>query len=295
MLEACPPITPYLKYPGGKRRLVPQIAQYYEPYRQSSRFVDLFCGSAAVSLGLRPVVALLNDACRPLIGLHRWVQRGWGNASESGGYWVNFENDKAVYYKNRDRFNQLIARGLDWTLEAGLLLYYLNRTGFNGLMRFSKSGVYNVPYGHYRKISYCENFSRWRSPMQGWEFTSADFTAVQLAPTDFVYADPPYDSVKNSGFEQLSLLGIEHQGGSGHGFVGYSGAFGWGDQVRLAQYLAQHSGPALVSNAATHRVVQLYQDLGFEVTELGVRRSISCKGDRPLVQEIFAFKEGHHG
>ncbi|QKD83537.1 hypothetical protein HPC62_16210 [Thermoleptolyngbya sichuanensis A183] len=197
-----------------------------------------------------------------------------------------------MYYQNRDRFNHLIASGLDWTLESALLLYYLNRTGFNGLVRFSKSGVYNVPYGHYRKINYREDFSPWRSPMQGWVFTSADFAAVQLVPTDFVYADPPYDSVADDSVEQLSLLGVEHQGQAGDGFVGYSGAFGWGDQVRLARHLAQHPGPVLVSNAATHRIVQLYRDLGFEVMELGVRRSISCKGDRPMASEIFAFKEG---
>lgn len=295
MLKTDLPAKPYLKYPGGKRRLVPQISRYYEPYRQSSRFVDLFCGSAAVSLGLCPAVALLNDACRPLIGFHRWVQQGWGNVSESSGYWVNFENDETVYYQNRDRFNHLIASGLDWTLEAALLLYYLNRTGFNGLMRFSKSGVYNVPYGHYRKINYREDFSPWRSPMQGWVFTSADFAAAQLVPTDFVYADPPYDSVEDDSVEQLSLLGVEHQGQAGDGFVGYSGAFGWGDQVRLALHLVRHPGPVLVSNAATYRIMRLYQDLGFQVDLVRVRRSISCKGDRPLAKEIFAFKEGHHG
>lgn len=89
----------------------------------------------------------------------------------------------------------------------------------------------------------------------------------------------------------LKYPGCKRQGQAGDGFVGYSGAFGWGDQVRLAQLLAQHPGPVLVSNAATYRIVRLYRDLGFEVMELGVRRSISCKGDRPFAKEIFAFKE----
>lgn len=266
MLATDIPAVPYLKYPGGKRKLVPQIAQHYEPYRDR-RFVDLFCGSAAVSLGLRPAAALLNDACAPVINLHKWVQCGWGKALETQGYWVRFENDEQVYYENRDRFNELLSSGLGWTLEAALLLYYLNRTGFNGLLRFSQEGRY-----------------------ADWEITCQDFASVPLCPTDFVYADPPYDSVEDDSVEQLSLLGIEHQGQAGDGFVGYSGAFGWGEQVRLARHLAQHPGPVLVSNAATRRVVQLYGDLGFSVEEVLVRRSISRTGDRPMAREIFAFK-----
>lgn len=293
MLTATLPTTSYLKYPGGKRRLVPSIAHFYEAHRHV-RFVDLFCGSAGVTLGLRPDEALLNDVNEHVVNLHQWVRRGWGWSECCAlGNGVEFRNDREVYGKNRDRFNQLIKQQQHQTLESAMLLYYLNRTGFNGLIRFNLSGFHNASFGSYRTINYLENFQPWNQAFSGWEFSSVDFAAVELRPTDFVYADPPYDSVKEKKDpDQLSLFGAEDQGETGNGFVGYSGAFGWDQQVDLAVRLAQHPGPCLVSNAATPRIQELYYGLGFQSVLLNVRRSISANGDRPMAQEIFAFKEG---
>jgi len=53
-----------------------------------------------------------------------------------------------------------------------------------------------------------------------------------------------------------------------------------------------HDTNKVISNAATPRIVRLYQNLGFQVDFLDVRRNISVKGDRLMAQEIFAFKEG---
>src|SRR6185436_573154 len=95
--------------------------------------------------------------------------------------------------RHRSRFNQLIDNGKSQTAEAAQLFYYLNRTGFNGLCRFNRSGEFNVPFGKYARIGYTRDFSPYRDVVGSWTFTNADVEAVPLKPSDFVYADPPYD------------------------------------------------------------------------------------------------------
>ena len=65
-----------------------------------------------------------------------------------------------------------------------------------------------------------------------------------MRPDDFIYADPPYD--------------VE--------FTEYANdGFSWEDQVRLTRWLAHHPRPVVAYNQATARIVQRYEDLGFEL------------------------------
>lgn len=94
-----------------------------------------------------------------------------------------------------------------------------------------------------------------------------DFEALNLSDDDFVYADPPYD--------------VE--------FTKYAkDDFRWEDQVRLAEWLAQHKGPVVLSNQATERIVELYRRLGFDLHFLKGPRMISCDGDRTPALEVLA-------
>ncbi len=95
------------------------------------------------------------------------------------------------------------------------------------------------------------------------------FDTLPVEPDDFIYADPPYD--------------VE--------FVSYSkDGFTWADQVHLAEWLAQHPGPVVLSNQATDRIVQLYERLGFALRFLESPRRISCNGDRTPAREVLAVR-----
>ncbi len=72
---------------------------------------------------------------------------------------------------------------------------------------------------------------------------NCDFAQLSIDPHDFIYADPPYD--------------VEFTQYAKEGFV-------WQDQVRLAEWLASHPGPVVLSNQATERIVGLYKKLGFK-------------------------------
>ncbi len=225
--------------------------------------VEPFCGGLAVALGLRPQRALLNDANPHLINFYQCVQRGLVISSAQ-------THSETAYYRNRTRFNELVARGGTETPEAAALFYYLNRTGYNGLCRFNRSGGFNVPFGRYATVTYVRDFTPWREVMRDWTFVSGDFERLALEPDDFVYADPPYDV-------QFTQYAREK--------------FTWDDQVRTATWLSRHPGPVVLVNQATRRIRELYGDLGYTLQFHQAPRRISCNGDRKAVKEILATRE----
>jgi len=178
-------VRPPLKWAGGKRWQIPYLVPLWKTHTVR-RLVEPFCGGLAVSLGLRPQTALLNDANRHLINFYLWVQKGLAPS-------IRMENDEQLFYSYRDRFNALIRDDNSTSGEAAQLFYYMNRTAYNGLCRFNRTGEFNVPFGRYERINYRRDFSGYVKVFSRWEFTSGDFEKVQLAPEDFIYADPPYD------------------------------------------------------------------------------------------------------
>ena len=257
--EAAAALLPPLKWAGGKRWQVPILAPLWRPHAHR-RLVEPFCGGLAVALGLRPERALLNDLNPHVIAFYRWLQRGLRID-------VPMENDEALYYAHRARFNALLRDGDGESAEAAGLFYFLNRTGYNGLCRFNRAGAFNVPFGTYARLRYTRDFSAYRAPLANWTFTHGDIESMAIADADFVYADPPYDVP----FTQYSRLG-----------------FSWDDQVRAARRLAAHPGPVLLVNQATPRIVELYTGLGFALTYLDAPRRIACTGDRASAREVLA-------
>jgi DNA adenine methylase len=254
-------VKPPLKWAGGKRWLVPHLKPIWSRY-SNSRYVEPFCGGLAVVLGLQPERALLNDINPHLINFYRHLQNGIHLQ-------IEMRNNEQLFYRHRERFNRLIQNGGAMSSEAAQLFYYLNRTCFNGLCRFNKGGEFNVPFGTYKRINYASDFSDHASTFKKWKFTNVDVEKMAIKPADFVYADPPYD--------------VE--------FTTYSsGGFSWEDQKRTAERLKKHPGPVVISNQATPRIVELYGDLGFELSYLDGPRRISCTGDRTAAPEVLAVK-----
>jgi DNA adenine methylase len=68
-------LPPPLKWAGGKRWLIPRIRDLWKEH-EHRRLVEPFCGGMAVTLGLKPHRALLNDVNPHLINFYRWIQRG---------------------------------------------------------------------------------------------------------------------------------------------------------------------------------------------------------------------------
>jgi DNA adenine methylase len=114
-----------------------------------------------------------------------------------------------------------------------------------------------------------DDFLAYRSVFDCWQFTNLYFSDVALQPDDFVYADPPYDVQ----FRQYSKDG-----------------FSWDEQVKTAEWLSHHRGPVVLSNQATARINELYNDLGYTLRFLRGPRRISCNGDRTPAPEVLAIR-----
>jgi hypothetical protein len=106
-------LRPPLKWAGGKRWQVPHLRPFWEAHPRS-RLVEPFCGGLAVTLGLLPERALLNDANPHLINFYRWLQKGLKTD-------LKMENNERLFYRQRTRFNELVANGQEDTAEGAAL------------------------------------------------------------------------------------------------------------------------------------------------------------------------------
>jgi|ERR1700677_1247565 len=193
-----PPFVPPLKCQGIKTKLVGEI-NALAGSQGFHRWVEPFCGSCVVALNVQPKKALLSDSNIHIIRLYQEIQSGNLTAAMAKSFLAE-EGDKLrtqgepYYYRIRERFN---------ACPTSLDFLFLNRSCFNGVMRFNRSGKFNVPYGHKPErfaqayVTKITNQIRRISEVISscdWTFASTDFrqTLGSAKPGDLVYADPPY-------------------------------------------------------------------------------------------------------
>ncbi len=193
-----PPMVPPLKCQGIKTKLTPLI-QEIAASQKFTRWVEPFCGSCVVALNVQPKKALLCDTNVHIIRLYQDIQSERINADHVKAFLAQ-EGEKLrtqgepFYYEVRARFN---------ASPSSLDFLFLNRSCFNGVIRFNRKGKFNVPYCHkperfaqsyvtkitnqVRQIAQVIRYS-------DWTFEVNDFrnTLDKAGPEDFIYADPPY-------------------------------------------------------------------------------------------------------
>ena len=238
---------------------MPLLRQIWTPY-QNQRLVEPFCGGLAVAVGLKPSSALLNDINPHPVNFYRWLQKGLRIR-------ISMRNERELYYRHRAEFNRLVTGRWLESRKAAEIFYFLNRTGYNGLCRFNRQGLFNVPFGKHRTTGFKRDLTHYSERLSRWQFENLDFGALVLDDRDFIYADPPYDV----DFRQYFADGFE-----------------WSEQVRLAEALSKHRGPVVISNQASERITKLYRKLGFRLHYLDAPRSISRTGDRTPAKEVLA-------
>jgi DNA adenine methylase len=194
MKIAIPPI----KCQGIKTKLVRWIIEHVS-IDDSDRWIEPFMGSGVVGFNLRPRQAIFSDINPHIINFYTALKTGEITAARAR---VFLEREglllerygQSHYYAVRDRFNKS---------GAPLDFLFLNRASFNGVIRFNRRGLFNVPFGHKPKrfskayISKIVNqIDHVSSAMRhyDWEFVCGDFReAVRGAKVnDFIYCDPPY-------------------------------------------------------------------------------------------------------
>lgn len=265
-----PEPSPFLKWVGGKGRLLAQ----YEPWWPESfeAYHEPFLGGGAVFFRLAPSVASLSDVNGRLVDTWRAIRdEPLTVLAELQGHRVR--HGRGYYYQARQRFNA--GRGLSATERAALMIY-LNKTCFNGLYRENASGEFNVPIGSYRDPAIFDpgHLMAVSRALQGVSLRIDGFEQVldRAAAGDLVYFDPPYVPLTST-----SSFTDYHRSG-----------FGMDLQHRLARVygeLDRRGCQVLLSNSDTPAVRELYA--GWRIIPIRASRSINCKADsRGAVGEV---------
>lgn len=193
-----PPLVPPLKCQGIKTKLVSTIQKIADT-REYTRWIEPFCGSGVVALNVQPKRALLCDTNPHIISLYQNIQNRKITAALVREF-LTTEGEKlkalgeSYYYEVRARFNES---------QTPLDFLFLNRSCFNGIIRFNRKGKFNVPYCHKPErfaqayVTKITNQVRQISEVLesvDWTFEVLDFrqTLAQVETGDFVYVDPPY-------------------------------------------------------------------------------------------------------
>ena len=265
-------VRPFLKWPGGKYRLLSRIRRVLHP---GKRLIEPFVGSGAVFLNTDYEAYLLADANPDLIGLYsQLLEEGTAFISYCRKFFNGRTNTREAYYAYRDEFNETRR-----ARRKSALFLYLNRHGYNGLCRYNGKGGFNTPFGRYDKPYFPEKeMQAFVRRSRGTTLLQARFdeSMAKAQPGDAVYCDPPY----------VPLSETAH-------FTDYhAGGFAWDDQVRLADIaceLAHNRVQVVISNHDTRQVRELYNGRDAEISRFRVRRNISSDGNnRGEVGELLA-------
>lgn len=270
---------PFLKWVGGKGRLLDQLMPYFaEARKDEGKYFEPFFGGGAVFFALAPVSGQINDINKGLIGAYRNVKSNVDaviaelKVIEQEYLSLDAEARQDYYYERRVEYN---AESHE-TIRKTSLLIFLNKTCFNGVYRENKSGGFNVPHGRYANPTICdEDTLRTTSKaLQYVVISSGSFEdAVKDAKEgDFVYFDPPYYPLTPTS-----------------SFTSYSADnFLDDDQRRLKRVmddLTARGVKVAMSNSWTPFIIDLYKD--YRQVQIMAGRSINSVGTkRGKVAEI---------
>lgn len=262
--------APFLKWAGGKARLVDQFRPYFpEDY---GRYFEPFIGGGALYFRLQPEDAVISDVNERLIGAYIAIRDELPALMERLEFHTK-KHSRDHYYRCRERLNH--ARGLS-NVDRAALMIYLNKTCFNGLYRENRRGEFNVPIGSYVNptIFREENLIAVSHQLQQTEIRVNSFEHVleRAQEGDFVYFDPPYVPLNATS-----------------SFTSYVGAgFDLQMQQRLAEVfteLAHRGCYVFLSNSDSEVVRELYRGWRMETVRAG--RAINSKATgRNSVNEL---------
>ena len=190
-------IIPPIKSQGIKSKLVPWIKEHLP--LTYDKWIEPFMGTGVVGFNLANSTAIMADTNPHLISFYELLNSPSINIEVIREFLIregkNLLSDGADhYYKMRDRFNNF---------DDPLDFLFINRSCFNGMIRFNRNGKCNIPYCHkdsrfsksyITKIvnqiyAVVEKFRR-----LNFSFICQDFLkTIDLASeNDIIYCDPPY-------------------------------------------------------------------------------------------------------
>lgn len=257
--------SPIVKWVGGKRGIVDKLAEampekygdYWEP----------FVGGGALFLDLLPQQdghkVHLSDINDDLITTYKAVKTSKNKVMARLDEHAA-AHDEDYYYEVRGQHD------LTDKVERAARFIFINKTGYNGLIRYNSKGEINTPWGHKANpVTLYDkgNMNAFAAALKGVELKTCSYTEICPKRGDFVYLDPPYHDTYN----------------------GYSkDGFGPDGQRGLAAVLDVLNDMEvywMLSNSNTPFIRELYR--GYNIAFIEAPRAVSCKGGgRKAVSEV---------
>lgn len=263
------PPKPFLRWAGGKRRLMPilhsRMPKDFQP--GLTKVYEVFLGGGAFIFSLflpdsqffTPGSKVhINDVNEDLILAYKVVR---SSPQELMEYLQSIARTKS-----KAEFERVKASRPRSDIGKAARLIYLNRTCFNGLWRVNSSGEFNVPWGTLKnpQIFNRQNLISCSARLKGAKITNWDYTKVleSCMRGEFVYLDPPY-----------------LPGKSGKMFSQYAKAgFGISHHIELSDLiidLTRRGVRVMLSNSDSPLTRQIYGP-AMDFHKLRVMRSISA-------------------
>lgn len=190
--------VPPIKIQGIKTKIVPLIKKNVV-IGQDTMWIEPFMGSGVVGFNVAPDKAVFADINPYIIEFYNQIKSKKITSyivreflEQEGAFLA--EKDDEYYYEVRERFNNT---------HNPLDFLFLNRSCFNGMIRFNKDYKFNVPYGHkpqrfskayitkiVNQVKHIEELLVYKE----WTFICQSFekTIKMSSENDFIYCDPPY-------------------------------------------------------------------------------------------------------
>ena len=193
-------MKPLFKWSGGKTKEIP-VVDKYKP-NDFNTYYEPFIGGGAAWLHLSHPNNVVGDNFVEVINFYQSVKTHKKQVidfinniankynsidKDSIGKEKFYQVADEYYYKYRDNiFNN--------EFENTLKFYLLRQLAFSGMLRFSKSGKFNVPFGWYKKLKVLEYGEDFYSLLDNTKFILGgwDDTIKNATKQDFVFLDPPY-------------------------------------------------------------------------------------------------------
>lgn len=267
--------APFVKWVGGKGRLLGQLMPLLPPGVERMRHVEPFMGGGAMFFARRPERALLCDVNPELVSTYTMVRdRVEDVIAELDAHAAHHHrgDEATYYYEVRERYN----RGRGDAAARAAMFIYLNKTCFNGLHRVNKKGEFNVPAGRYvnPRILDEEGLRAASLELKSAELRCAGFETLLASarPGDFVYFDPPYEPVsRTANFTSYAQEGFTQD-----------------DQTVLRDVfneLTRRGARCMLSNSDVPFIRELYRDHRIDI--VAAPRAVSCDATkRGMVSEV---------
>jgi len=267
-------VSPFMKWVGGKRQLMPSIVENLPKNIKEYKYIEPFIGGVAVFFNLQPKNAIINDYNDELINVYIAIR---DHLDELISDLKKHKNESEYFYK---------IRGLDRTqdfknlspVERASRVIYLNKTCFNGLYRVNNAGEFNAPFGRYKNpnivneptLKAVNKYLNTNNII----IKSGDYAEALKEANErtFVYLDPPYHPISENS-----------------NFTGYiQGGWNIFDQIRLREVCDELNARGvkfLLSNSSAPIIKDQYRN--YTISTVKANRAINSDGtNRGEIDEL---------